>query len=315
MSHAANNYVKKLKASPSGEVISVQEKAILWYLADGHNEEFGGVAWPSVSTLASAHALSQRQIRRILSELERKEIIGRISRVRANGSCRSNAFFFVALGQDMEPESEQIRKKDKDQPKAKKTRLALLKRSGKAPKNSGKVVEKGVDETTPPDMGDRVPPGHTRQGTPLTPVTALESLTITKGEESPKDSPLPPKGGNDDYYGGNQTPKTDPKNGTPPLDPPHRGKWDDFKSDLGRQIERLPEKIREGAMGAFSAIRDTTLIGEGCDGDTIEPTWTISATEPQVTHNALQFLWPQVKSALWKAAKGNVVLKVYGGGE
>lgn len=52
MSHAANFLVKKLTTvRPDGSKLTVSERAILWYLADGHNEENGGIAWPALTEL------------------------------------------------------------------------------------------------------------------------------------------------------------------------------------------------------------------------------------------------------------------------
>jgi hypothetical protein len=102
---------------------------------------------------------------------------------------------------------------------------------------------------------------------------------------------------------------------TPP-DPPHPGKWDTFKAELLRQLEKLPEKIREGCVAEFNAaIRDTSLIDDSCDGDSMVPTWTISAVDPPATRRALAGLATTVQKALWKTAKGNVQVQVYGGEE
>lgn len=130
MSHAANNYVKKLKVGPNGDMLSIQEKAVLWYLADCHSEEAGGIAWPSVKTLSEACHVSERQIRRIITDLEAKALIGRNAKQRENGSSRSNDYFFVALGYV-----------EAAKPAAK----TLLKTGGKGKKTGAKPVKKAVD--------------------------------------------------------------------------------------------------------------------------------------------------------------------------
>lgn len=317
MSHAANLYVKKLKAAPTGEAINASERALLWYLGDCHSEEAGGIAWPSVKTLGEHLALSQRQVRRLLSGVEAKGIIGRVPQQRENGSYQSNSFYFVEL---------------QALPLAKAPRFEVCvkpkKNGGKPTKKGGKPSVKVAKNKTPtltPMSG--YPDAHDRET--LTPVSGLEA-PIEAALETPA-PPCPPLGGDDDCDGSLSETKTSKKktaranffsapdqtpNSNPVPDPPHRGKWDDFKSELEGMLLRLPEKLREGAMEAYkSAIHDTTLIGEGCDGDTMDPTWTIGAANPGETHSALQLLWPQAKAALWKAAKGNVVLKVFGGGE
>lgn len=343
MSHAANNYVKKLRTSPTGEAITIQEKAVLWYLADCHSEESGGIAWPSVKTLSEACHVSERQIRRVVGELERKVIIGRKGHLRENGSCRSNDYYFLVLG-----EGATVPKRP-----TKPVKL-LLKTGGKPGKTGGKPVKKGV-EVAPPTLTPVTGyPGHPRQGdpvthdsTPLTPVTALESALETS-LESPEESPAPPcppLGGDDGGGGEGAEEQTTSKAKTArasflpsataafqalvpsarnvsfgpvhemaPLPP--TGKWDEFKAELRGQLQRLPEKLRENAMGVFrDAIEHTDLIGDQCEGDTLEPTWTICSTDPARTQQALLMLKANVKSALWKSAKGHVNIRVFGGEE
>jgi Helix-turn-helix domain len=340
VSHAANSYVKKLKQSPTGEAISVQEKAVLWYLADCHSEESGGIAWPSVKTLSEYCHLSERQIRRIVGELERKVIIGRKGHLRENGSCRSNDYYFLPLG-----EGATVPKRPTKPAKL------LLKTGGKVNKSGGKRVEKGV-EVVPPTLSPTTGyPGHQRQGdpdthdsTPLTPVTALESALETS-LESPGEYPAPPCPplGGDDGDGGEgaeehstSKAKTARASFSEPgllpvvadsvsvaragmaiidaLLPPPPGKWEAFKAELRTQLQRLPEKLRENAMDVFrDAIERTDLIGDQCEGDTLEPTWTICSPDPGRTQQGLLMLKANVKSALWKSAKGHVNIRVFGG--
>jgi hypothetical protein len=309
VSHAANNYVKKLKVGPNGDTLSIQEKAVLWYLADCHSEEAGGIAWPSVKTLSEACHVSERHIRRIMGELEEKQLIGRNAQQRENGSSRSNDYFFVALGY-VAP--------------ATKPAKTLLKTGGKGKKTGGKAVGKPV-KAAPPTLTPTSPsPCPPRQGdpdthvsTPLTPTSPLETALET-ALESPVETPVEATTGYDDLQKENlTTAKTARADAKPaPPAPPHPGKWDAFKAELLRKLQQLPEKISVGYVDEFNAtIRDTSLIDDSCDGDSMVPTWTISALDPAATRSTLAALATCVKSALWKTAKGNVQVQVYGGTE
>jgi hypothetical protein len=306
VSHAANNYVKKLKVGPNGDTLSIQEKAVLWYLADCHSEEAGGIAWPSVKTLSEACHVSERQIRRILLELEEKHLICRIAQLRENGSSRSNDYYFVELGYVAT---------------AKPADKTLLKTSGKGKKTGAKAVGKAV-KADPPTLSPVTPsPCHPRQGdpdthdsTPLSPVSPLDTALET-AVESPLETPVEATTDCDDSQKENLSPAKTARKPAPP-DPPHPGKWDTFKSELLRKLQQLPEKISVGYVDEFNAtIRDTSLIDDSCDGDSMIPTWTISAVDPKATRSTLAALSEFVKSALWKTAKGNVQVQVYGGEE
>ena len=93
MSHVANVYVKKLRVAPNGDAVTATEKAVLWYLADSHNEE-ESAAWPSIPTIALDNNLSERRVREILSDCIRKGIVWRDERKRPNGSIASNYWRF-----------------------------------------------------------------------------------------------------------------------------------------------------------------------------------------------------------------------------
>jgi Helix-turn-helix domain len=187
VSHAANFYVKKLKTGVKGEPLTVSERAVLWYLADGHNEENGGTAWPSLATLAEhCGGLSVRSIRRLVSSLETKGVLQRLVRTRKNGSYQSSLYYFPALGYDE----------------------ALLKACGKVEGKAVKPVQKGVKKTPPtltPVTG--YPDATVREtmtpvtGSTLTPVSSLETVIKHSLDETPEgipSPPLPPKGGESD---------------------------------------------------------------------------------------------------------------------
>src|SRR5512146_428842 len=97
MSHAASRYVKKLRASRDGEPLTVQEKAVLWHIADSHNEE-EHAAWTSVRTIARDCILSDRRTREIISGLVRKKIIWRVFRKdETTGRNMTNLWKFTEL--------------------------------------------------------------------------------------------------------------------------------------------------------------------------------------------------------------------------
>jgi GntR family transcriptional regulator len=112
MSTEARKYVKNLQLTPrvcecqvvlGGEPrhgtthLTVQERAVLWCLADHHN--LGkGCCWPSVRTIAAQSSLSPRRIREILAALECRGVIQRRCRLRQDGSQTSNSYYFPGLG-------------------------------------------------------------------------------------------------------------------------------------------------------------------------------------------------------------------------
>jgi Helix-turn-helix domain len=321
LSHAANIYVKKLKVAPTGDVITASERALLWYLADCHSEEAGGIAWPSMKTLADHMNLSERQARRIVTAVETKGIIGRIAQTRENGSSQSNCFYFVEL------QALPIAPAERFAPCVK-----PKKNGGKPKKTSAKPVKKGVEATPPTLTPMSGGAGHQRQGDPdthdrgtLTPVSALEA-PIEASSEAPVETPVEQATAGDDDHRvfssqEKETARACEKPAAPRPDIPvalchEYGKWEFFKAELLRKLEQLPEKIREGCVAEYNAaIRDTELIDDSCDGDDMTPTWTISSVDPDDTRRALAALAANVKAALWKTAKGNVQLKVYGGEE
>lgn len=74
---------------------SVTEKVLLLVLANYANEF--GVSWPSQKTLADQTVLSERTVRRVLADMERRGVIRRIVRRRGNGSRQSDMILLAAF--------------------------------------------------------------------------------------------------------------------------------------------------------------------------------------------------------------------------
>lgn len=352
MSHAANNYVKKLKSAPGGEVITTTERALLWYLADGHNEEQGNFHFAGVATLAQHCGVGQRQMRRIIGSIEDKGIVERVYAKRANGSHTVNRYVFPALGYVCPACDVTVAPPEKHQcveaEKAKRKQTAAAskgintrgvnsqkqdddstcvkpsKTGGKRTKNGAKAEEKPVDVTGEVGSSMTVPPGHpvqeggvTHDSTLGSPMTALATNLSTGSSTNLSTNTATTGGDGDISLETTSKTKTARANvSTTPPDPPHPGKWDAFKAELLRKLQQLPEKISVGYVDEFNAtIRDTSLIDDSCDGDSMVPTWTVSALDPAATQSTLAALANYVKAALWKTAKGNVQVQVYGGTE
>lgn len=313
MSHAANIYVKKLEAAPTGDVIPASERALLWYLADCHSEEAGGIAWPSVKTLASHMGMSARSVRRLVTSVEKKGIIGRIAQTRENGSTQSNSFYFVEL------QALPIAPAPRFLPCVK-----SKKNGGKRTKNGAKTTLTSVDnpvDATPAPLSPKTGGDDTSDRGPLTPTSSLEA-PIEASSEAPVEQATAETGCDGDI-----SPETNSKTKTARANVSQRpdipvalshsyGKWVFFKAELLRKLEQLPEKIRDGCIVEYdAAIRDTELVDDSCDGDSMVPTWTISALDPDATRSTLAALASYVKAALWKTAKGDVQVRVYGGEE
>jgi hypothetical protein len=113
MSIDALIYLKTLTRAPNGERVTLPEKAILWWLADGHSYKpaednpngLERAAWYKVSTLAGGNGLSQRRTSEILQSLIRKRVIWREPRSRKDGSDTSNYWRFTVLDGDPTPEA------------------------------------------------------------------------------------------------------------------------------------------------------------------------------------------------------------------
>jgi hypothetical protein len=345
VSHAANNYVKKLKSAPGGEVITTTERALLWYLADGHNEEQGNFHFAGVATLAQHCGVGQRQMRRIIGSIEDKGIVARVYARRPNGSHTVNRYVFPALGYVCPACDAAVAPAEKHEcvetEKAKRKQTAAASKGintrkkgddstcvkakesgGKRTKNGAKAEDKPVDVTGEVGSPTTVHPGHPVQeggvahdSTLGSPTTSL-ATNLSTGSSTDLSTETAKAGGDGDI-----SPETTSKTKTAranvlptPPDPPHPGKWDAFKTELLRKLEQLPEKISVGYVDEFNAtIRDTSLIDDSCDGDSMVPTWTISAIDPDATRSTLAALANYVKAALWKTAKGNVQVQVYGG--
>jgi hypothetical protein len=103
MSAAALKYVKKLITAPNGEIVKPIEKNLLWYIADGHNDE-SNAAWHSVGAIARDNNLSTRRVNEILAECIRKQVIWRQERLRETGSNQSNFWRFTEIDGPAPPE-------------------------------------------------------------------------------------------------------------------------------------------------------------------------------------------------------------------
>ncbi|HZL68523.1 MAG TPA: helix-turn-helix domain-containing protein [Candidatus Limnocylindrales bacterium] len=66
---------KAAVVAPNGERITRSEKLVLLNLADFANAKRGGIAWPSVPTLAELSLMSERQCRNVIRSLTRKGCI------------------------------------------------------------------------------------------------------------------------------------------------------------------------------------------------------------------------------------------------
>lgn len=359
MSHVANNYVKKLKSAPGGEVITTTERALLWYLADGHNEEQGNFHFAGVVTLAQYCGVGQRQMRRVIGSIENKGIVERVYAKRPNGSHTVNRYVFPALGyvcpscdalvpgydwQGGVTVPSQKHACVESQKAARKERAAASKgiltrksaddstcgntdkSGGKPSENSAKPEEKPVDVTGGVGSPTTVPSGHPRHEGEVADDSSLGSSTtaLTTNLSTGSSTNLPTNTAKADGDGGDYFSSQEKKAARAcakpvhpsPAAPPHPGKWDAFKTELLRKLELLPEKIRDGCVHTFNeAIRDTSLIDDACDGDSMVPTWTISAIDPDATRSALAGLASSVRAALWKTAKCDVQVQVYGGME
>ncbi|MCU1285906.1 MAG: hypothetical protein JWO13_2256 [Acidobacteriales bacterium] len=96
MSAEALVYVKKLTKAPNGEEVRPMEKLLLWYIADGHNDE-KRAAWHKIATMAGHNNLSSRRVRELLADCIRKGILWREERFREDDSNQSNYWRFAEL--------------------------------------------------------------------------------------------------------------------------------------------------------------------------------------------------------------------------
>jgi hypothetical protein len=94
----AINYTTELEKAPDGSKITGPEKAVLFNLANSHNEGIGA-AWPSMGKLAQkSGGISERNCRRIIAGLVRKGVLRRVEMCRAeSGGQTSNEYIFLAL--------------------------------------------------------------------------------------------------------------------------------------------------------------------------------------------------------------------------
>lgn len=94
MSWEASGYVKKLKVTPSGQMIARSEKYLALVLADYHNTDTRR-AWPKISTLADDCLLKERQVQSLLRRLEKKRVICWFAN--DTGSHDGSEFHFCAI--------------------------------------------------------------------------------------------------------------------------------------------------------------------------------------------------------------------------
>lgn len=343
MSHVASNYVKKMKVAPTGASIPATERALLSYIADGHNEEMGNFQFASVKLLAAYCDIGERQLRRVVRSVEEKGIVARIYSKRANGSHTINRYVFPALGYvcpscnaEVGPsekhgcvEAEKARREEEaaatkgvnTRKKGDDSTCAKVEKiGGKRTKNGAKAAEKHVDVTGGVGSSTTVPPCHPVQeggvahdSTLLSPTTALITNTLTN--LSPDLSTNRAEADGDDGLLISEQESLKAKTARANSSPaPGQNRWADFKAELLRQIDKLPEKLREGALEVYDErIAATELEDASCEGDTLVPTWTILSANPEATQAGLDMLRENVKTALWKAAKGQVNVRVTGG--
>ena len=72
------------------EHLSHREKTVYIYLRD--RADASGVCWPGIKTIARELGLSPRTVQRALADLERRQLIEKRNRRRANGSLTSNLY-------------------------------------------------------------------------------------------------------------------------------------------------------------------------------------------------------------------------------
>lgn len=92
MSNAALNFAQALRLPPS-------QKLTLWALANRANKN--NLCWPSMKTLSKDTCLSQATLKRVLAELERKEIISRQPRYDDRGRQISNMIELLGIGEEL----------------------------------------------------------------------------------------------------------------------------------------------------------------------------------------------------------------------
>ena len=70
--------------------LSHRAKTVYMYLKDRSNR--AGSCWPGIKTIARELGLSPRTVQRALADLERRQLIEKRNRRRANGSLTSNLY-------------------------------------------------------------------------------------------------------------------------------------------------------------------------------------------------------------------------------
>ena len=83
------------------EDLSHREKTVYIYLRD--RADASGVCWPGIKTIAGELGLSPRTVQRALADLERRQLIEKRQRHRANGSLTSNLYRLTAAKKSQPP--------------------------------------------------------------------------------------------------------------------------------------------------------------------------------------------------------------------
>lgn len=102
MSWAATGFVKKLRQSHTGELISKAEKLVLFVLADYHNEDRGD-AWASLTHLAEESLHTRSGVVRTLRSLEAKGVLQIVRAPDATSRRVTNRYQFVGLDCPISP--------------------------------------------------------------------------------------------------------------------------------------------------------------------------------------------------------------------
>lgn len=120
--------------------LTCQQAMVLLHLLNHWWTTTNGLPWPSKRTLANRLSLSERQVQRILTDLEREGLIARCSRYYESGGQKSNAYDMSGLVsrlKELEPnfrevrEAKKARREDAERPKRR--RRAGLPRSQSNP--------------------------------------------------------------------------------------------------------------------------------------------------------------------------------------
>lgn len=236
----------------TGAKVNATQKGVLMQLADDHNED-RGCAWPSVPKLAKRVAISEKQCRRVLHQLEVLQLIQARPRLSDNDARTSNEYRFW-----FDPAFDKASSRKTEQ----KLQMQSM-RAANRPSQMRFFAPPAGGSPPLPRMGGA--PGHRREGppptggtTPLPPMGGLELLS-----ELPVELP-------DD-------PPRDPKESIPTLPPGGRAKvssvdetaWQNFRLRLKSDLASVPQtlaqakgfaEIRAGVNDFDTCFRDWWLL-------------------------------------------------------